>query len=125
MIQTPLIDFLEKLDDDLLTSFLDEVLVNDDQTFNVINEVCRFGSKNLLKKIIPPEKERKYEPTFLYNAILSGDLEKVKMVFKPEVFYDWTTKAVLRSTEEIYNYLMSKNVKLDFQYLALKPVLVA
>jgi hypothetical protein len=58
----------------------------------------------------------------LYAAIKSKKLNKVKWTFNKDIWYPWMTRAVLVSTKEIYEYLTSQGIILDFSYITKEPV---
>lgn len=115
-MKTYLIDFLEQLTEEDLDAFLKIKSFYDDPDV-LINEVCRYGSAALLQKLLSPT-EVVNEPYYLYNALLSCNLEKVKILFNPNLFDSkLCTKAVMKSSQEIYGFLMEQNVILDFTEL--------
>jgi hypothetical protein len=119
-MKTSLIEFIEDLDTSDLSIFLKIYDKYYDPSI-ICNQVARYG-KPLLLKVVMDIDDCFINCSYLNNAILSNNLEKVKMLFSLELFNknsDILTRSVLKSTQEIYGFLMENGVVLDFKCIAI------
>ena len=84
---------------------------------STFEDLLRNSKYNTCEKLFDYFKTLTNEPAILYAAIKSKDALKVELVFNKDAWRPWTTRAVLNSTQEIYEFLLAQGIVLDFNSL--------